>query len=204
MYCSWQSVCLFHVRFEAFKNVTILLCPALLDYEQLCVSDFTHVPVFIFFFGGELFPLHFICITRACFKLCVMINKGARSYLSQIKFSIYYLVYGPQEDLHNREVFSKTVLESIISCKSILIIIYENVNKNLGFFVSSLFGFCIFHVSKYCAAMGRLLIRCSWPIFAVSDVLLNNVKDHLSVKQSLKGYGQSYSTNISALPMEAN
>lgn len=82
-----------------------------------------------------------------------------------MKFSIYYLVYGPEENLHNREVFSKTVLKSIISCKSILIIIYENINNNLGFFVTSLFAFCIrnsiFHVSKYCAAIGRLPIRCS-------------------------------------------
>lgn len=84
-----------------------------------------------------------MCITRACFKLCVTINKGARSYLSQMKFSICYLFYGPQEDLHNREVFLKTVLESIISCKSILIFIYENINKNLGVFVSSLLEFCI-------------------------------------------------------------
>lgn len=34
------------------------------------------------------------------------------------------------------------------------------------------------------------------------DVLLNNVKDHLSVEQFLKAYDESYSTIISLLPME--
>lgn len=33
----------------------------------------------------------------------------------------------------------------------------------------------------------------------MEDVLLKNVKNHLSVAQSLKGYGESYSININAL-----
>lgn len=148
MYCSLQSVFHFHVRLEAFINVTVSSC-VLYCQEQyraraaICVSDFAHIPVYFFFLFEQLFPLNFICIIPTHFKLCAMISKEARSYLSQMKFSIYYLFYGPEENLHNREVFAKTVLKSIISCKSILIIIYENVNKSLGFFVSSIFAFCI-------------------------------------------------------------
>lgn len=90
MYCSLQSVFPFLLRCQVFKNVNIS-CPALLD-------SILTAPVFLIlltfqFFGGlfmfgflgffecEVFPLLFICITHACFKLCVMINKGARSYL---------------------------------------------------------------------------------------------------------------------------
>lgn len=90
VYCSLQPVFPFLLRCQVFKNVNVS-CPALLDsiLTALVFSDFTHAPVFwrfvyvlgvLGFFECEVFPLLFICITHACFKLCVMINKGARSY----------------------------------------------------------------------------------------------------------------------------
>lgn len=82
---------LFTLDLKHFKMQTFCVLHCQIAYKQFFVSDYTNIPVLFYWGRGGtgLFPLNFICITHACFKLCVTINKAVRAYQSQINCFLF-------------------------------------------------------------------------------------------------------------------